>query len=181
MPCILTSGRLLAECKAGMSGEKTFFFAKYNDIDYASVVVGVDGSITDLGTLQLYRFEMANGVGNVIETLNSTEESGVAYLDQIATLVLQHIEQADLADLNSLKKGRWGVFALDYEGNIRWYGYLNGASANGGPSDSGTAPGDPKSLTMTFQARENDYAPFLDPFTTSPFDNMIGVTVTPAY
>ena len=181
MACDLTNGRLLADCKAGMSGLKTLFFAKY-----PVTPTIVSGEITDLGTAALFRFEMANGVGDFVETLTSADETGVAYVEQVLNLVLQHILNADLPDINALKLGRWNIFALDYENNTRAFGLYNGATATGGDSGSGTAPADPKALTMTFTGRENDYAPFLAPPAApatpyNPFADMVGVTVTPTY
>jgi hypothetical protein len=164
-----------------MSGIKTLFFQKYPATP--TVVAGI---ITDLGTAALFRFEMANGVGDATETLTSADETGVAYVEQVLNLVLQHILATDLDDVNALKKGRWVVFALDYENNTRAYGLYNGATATGGDSGSGTAPADAKALTMAFTGRENDYAPFLEPPAVpstpyDPFEDMVLVTVTPAY
>ncbi len=181
MACDLTNGRLLADCKAGMSGIKTLFFQKYP----AEPVVTA-GIITDLGTAALFRFEMANGVGDFVESINSADETGVAYLEQVLNLVLQHILAADLDDLNALKKGRWNIYALDYENNTRAFGLYNGATATGGDEGSGTAPADPKAATITFTGRENDYAPFLEPPAVpstpyNPFEDMVLVTVTPTY
>ncbi|KPL08400.1 hypothetical protein AMJ86_00810 [bacterium SM23_57] len=178
-PCELTNGRLLADCKAGMSGVKTLFLTPYTNLTYT--IDGVSGEIDDIGTVELFRFEMANGVGNYVENVISSDESGVAYVEQVLTLVEQHILQEDLADLNAMIKGRFIIFAMDYQNNIRCFGMYNGATATGGDSASGTAPADPKQANIIFTARENDFAPFCEAFTSEPFDNMAGVTITPAY
>jgi hypothetical protein len=164
-----------------MSGIKTLFFSKYPVTP--TVVAGI---VTDLGTAALFRYEMATGVGDYVETLTSADETGIAYVEQVLNLVLQHILPVDLDDINALKKGRWNIFALDYENNTRAFGLYNGATATGGDSGSGTAPADPKALTMAFTGRENDYAPFLAPPAVpstpyDPFEDMVLVTVTPAY
>jgi hypothetical protein len=164
-----------------MSGIKTLFFSKYPVTP--TVVAGI---VTDLGTAALFRYEMATGVGDYVETLTSADETGIAYVEQVLNLVLQHILPADLDDINALKQGRWNIFALDYEFNTRAFGLYNGATATGGDSGSGTAPADPKALTMAFTGRENDYAPFLAPPAVpstpyDPFEDMVLVTVMPAY
>ena len=183
MACDITNGRLLSECKEGMAGVKTLFFFKYGGI---VPVFEVDGSISDLGTAAGFRFEMGSSLGEVTETLNSTEESGVAYIEQTITLSLLSIKQEDLADLNSLKRGQWHVFAMSYDNTTRAYGLLNGVSSSGGDSTSGVAPADAKVLNMTFLGRENDYAAFTEPPAApsvpyNPFEDMVGVTITPAY
>ena len=58
MACDLTNGRLLADCKAGMSGIKTLFFAKYGDV--VPTFGGTAGAVDDIGTLTVFRYEMAN-------------------------------------------------------------------------------------------------------------------------
>lgn len=183
MACELTNGRLTAECKSGMAGIKTIFFMKYNDV---VPVIEVDGSVSGFGTVSAFRFEQGSSLGQAVETTVTTEESGVSFVEQVITLSLLAITQADLADLNALKKGRFVIMAMDYENNARVFGVFNGATANGGDSGSGLAPADAKVFNMTFIGRENDYAPFTEPPAApstpyNPFEDMVDVTVTPAY
>lgn len=183
MACDLTNGRLLQDCKTGMAGIKTLFFSKHGEADYT---IDVDGSISDLGTVTVYRFEMVTGLGVVVETENSAEETGTTYREQVTTLSLLNIVQADLADLDALRQGRWQVYALDYNDQTRLYGMYNGATSSGGDSTSGQAPADAKQHDQIFTSRENNIAPFLKPPASpstpyNPFEDMIGVTVTPTY
>ena len=182
MSCDLANGRLLAPCKSGLSGLKTVFFSPYP----VTPTIDVDGQVSDLGTAEVYRFEMAVGNGDLTETLTSAEETGIAFITQVVNMVLQHIQNLDLPDLNSLIKGRWNIFVLDYENNTRCVGLYNGATATGGDGVSGTAPADAKTVTQTFSANENGYGQFLAPPAIpstpyNPFEDMVGVTVTPAY
>ena len=143
----------------------------------------VGGEITDLGAvaIDVFRFEMADNVGSFEQAVNASQENGTAFVGQTLTLTLFNILPADLADLNNLKLGRWVIFTLDFQGKMRVFGRYNGCTTNGGSDTSGTAAGDKKGLDLTFYAEENDYAVFLDDYTTVPFDNFANVTVTPAY
>jgi hypothetical protein len=183
MACDLTNGRLLDECLVGRAGIKTLFFAKLNDFAALTGVTEAGGEITDLGLdpIDVYRFEMADNVGMFEEAVNASQENGTVFVQQNLTLTLFNIVPADLADLNNLKLGRWVVWALDFQGNIRLFGRYNGATVNGGSETSGTAAGDKRGLDMTFIAEENDYAIFMAAYTTNPFDNFANVTVVPAY
>jgi len=184
MSCDLTSGRLLDECLVGRAGIKTLFYTKLADFDTVrGDIVESGGEITDLGAtaISAYRFEMADNVGLFDQAVNASQENGTSFVQQNLTLTLFNILPADLADLNNLKKGRWVIWTLDFQGKIRLFGRNNGCTANGGSDTSGTAAGDKKGLDMTFVAEENDYAPFMDDYTTNPFDNFTNVTVVPAY
>lgn len=183
MSCDLINGRLLAECKEGMAGLKTVFFVKFNDV---VPVIETNGEVSGLGTVTAYRFEMGSSLGQAIETLNSAEETGVAYMEQIVTMSLLSIKTIDLPDMNALKKGRWVIVGMGYDNACRVFGVFNGSTATGGDSTSGLAPADAKVLNMLFTSRENDYAPFTQvPAVPSvpynPFEDFITVTVVPAY
>jgi hypothetical protein len=131
--------------------------------------------------LTIYRFEMSDNVGMFDETVNSSQDTGTSYIAQLMTMTLFNIQPADLEDLNALKVGRWVIWTLDFQDEIRMFGYNRGCTCNGGVENSGQAAGDKKGLDQTFQAEENDYAPFMSDFTTTPFDNYANVTVTPTY
>jgi len=182
MSCDLTNGRLLDECMVGRAGIKTLFYASL--ADFAALTgTSESGGELDIGTdaITIHRFEMADNVGSFEQAVNANQDNGTSYIAQTLTLTLFGIAPADLADLNNLKLGRWVIFALDFQDKIRVFGRYNGCTANGGSETSGVAAADKKGLDMTFMAEENDYAIFLEDFTTNPFDNFAGVTVTPAY
>jgi hypothetical protein len=183
MACDLTTGRLLDDCLVGRAGIKTLFFTKLNDFRALTGITETGGEITDLGldAISVYRFEMADNVGSFEQTVNASQENGTSFIAQNLTLTLFNILPADLAELNNLKKGRWVVWTLDFQGKIRLFGRVNGVTANGGADTSGVAAGDKKGLDMTFIAEENDYAIFMADYTTNPFDNFTNVTVAPAY
>jgi hypothetical protein len=183
MSCDLVTGRLLDDCLAGKAGIKTLFFTKLSDFAALTGVVEAAGEITDLGAdpVDVYRFEMSDNVGNFTETVTASKDNGTSFISQLITLSLFNIKPADLADLNNLKKGNWVIFTLDYNDKMRVFGRYNGCTANGGEETSGTAAADKRGLDLTLMAEENDYAIFLQDYTTTPLDNFANVTVTPAY
>jgi len=183
MACDLTTGRLLDECLVGRAGIKTLFYAKLNDFAALTGIVEAGGEITDLGAdaIDVFRFEMADNVGSVEQAVNASQENGTVFVQQNLTMTLFNIKPADLAELNNLKLGRWVVWSLDFQGKIRLFGRYNGCTVNGGSETSGVAAGDKKGLDMTFVAEENDYAIFMQDYTTNPFDNFANVTILPAY
>lgn len=182
MSCDLINGRLLNDCLANKAGIHTLFYARLSSFKSLTGVVIVDGVITSLGPdpITIYRFEMGNNVGVFNETLTRIEK-GLSFIQQEVTLSIYDVRPEDLSDLNVLKRGRWAIWAMDYDMNIRLFGMNNGMMANGGSDVSGQAAGDKKGLDLIFDGREKDYALFMDGYTTNPFDNFGNVTVSPSY
>jgi len=181
--CDLVSGRLFSECLSGRAGIKTLFFTKFNDFSALTGIVESGGEITSLGAdpITIYRFEMGTRVGNFEQPVTSSKENGTAFVTHTITLSLFNILPADISIINALKRGRWAVWALDYEGKIRLFGRFVGCVSSSGSDVSGAAPGDKNGLNLILTAMENDKAPFMADYTTNPFDNFGNVTVTPSY
>jgi hypothetical protein len=179
MTCDLTNGRLLNECSLGRAGIKTIYFTKFNDFAALSGITESGGEITSLGlsALTVYQFDVANNVGSFEEVTNTAKDNGVSFITQTVTLTLFNILPADLAGLNALKKGRWAVWALDFENKMRLFGRETGMTATGGSDVSGAAPGDKKGLDLILTATADNFAPFMADYTTTPFDNFANVTV----
>lgn len=179
MSCDLTNGRLLNACSLGRAGIKTLYFTKFNDFDALTGVTELDGEITSLGAdpITIYQFDMEDNVGMFDEALTTDKANGTSFVTQVVTLTLLNIKPADLANINNMKRGRWAIWALDFEGKIRLFGRLRGCLASGGSDVSGAAPGDKKGLDMVLTAVENSYAVFMEDYTTVPFDNFANVTV----
>jgi hypothetical protein len=179
MSCDLTNGRLLNACSLGRAGIKTLYFTKFNDFDALTGVTELDGEITSLGAdpITIYQFDMEDNVGMFDEALTTDKANGTSFVTQVITLTLLNIKPADLANINNMKRGRWAIWALDFEGKIRLFGRLRGCLASGGSDVSGAAPGDKKGLDMVLTAVENSYAVFMEDYTTVPFDNFANVTV----
>lgn len=180
MTCDLTSGRLRSECLVGRAGIKKLYFTKFNDYAALTGVTESGGEVTSLGSdpITIYQFDMESNVGNFEEVPTASRENGTAFMTQTVTLTLFYIKPADLATLNNLKRGRWAVWALDFQDKIRFFGQTRGMIATGGSDVSGAAPGDKKGFDLILQAASNNFAPFMADFTNEPFDNFTNVSVT---
>lgn len=180
MTCDLISGRLRGECLVGRAGIKTLYYTKFNDFAALPGITESGGEITSLGAdpIVLYQFDMGNNVGNFEEAPNISMENGSSFIAQTVTMTLFNIKPADLASLNALKKGRWTIWALDFQDKIRLFGRTRGMVATGGSDVSGAAPGDKKGLDLVLTSTENNYSPFMQDYSTDPFDNYANVTVT---
>jgi len=183
MSCDLTSGRLINDCATGRAGIKVLYITKLNDFSALTGITEAGGEITSLGAdpLTVFKFEMADNVGSVEQAVNSVQENGVSFVEQTISLTLYNILPADMENINNLKRGRWTIFAQDYDNKIRLYGRANGFIASGGSDLSGTAPGDKKAYELVLTALENEYAVFLADYTTTPFDNFANVDVKVFY
>lgn len=179
MTCDLTSGRLIGNCQSGRAGIKTLFFTKYNDYAALTGITEIGGEITDLGavSISLFQFDMETNVGSFEETPVVSRESGTAYIQQTINMTLFYVKPADLASLNNLKKGRWVIWAMDFNNKIRMFGEGRGMVATGGSDVSGAGPGDKKGVDLILQGTNDDYAVFMEDFTDTPFDNFANVSI----
>jgi len=93
-------------------------------------------------------------------------------------LEFEGIRPEDVDVINILKRGIWTGFTLDYNNKIRLFGERNGMYASGGSDISGVSAGDKKTYSLILSASDDDYAKFLEDFTTTPFDNFANVSIS---
>jgi hypothetical protein len=113
-------------------------------------IVESGGEITDLGSdaINVFQFSMEDNVGNFEQVPNISKESGTSFIEQTVTMTLFNVKPTDLAGLNSLKKGRWVIWALDFQDKIRMFGQTRGLVATGGSDVSGASPSDKKGIDL---------------------------------
>lgn len=175
MDCSINSGRLLEPCLDVIAGVRTFFFMQHDDLQYTT---DADGVIIDLAPAYVFRFEQAQSQGEARQTLiRGTEESRFLY-DECEAFWFR-TRPDDLVLMNALRAGRWAIFYLDYERNIRLLGAETAMVAKDQRSISGQAAEDSKWFMHSYHGNSSDYAPFLAPFTEYPFDNFPVVVVPP--
>ena len=84
-------------------------------------------------------------------------------------------------ELKLIVQNRLAVFVLD-NNNSQWVvGEVNGAEITGGTSETGTALGDLNGYTLTITTQEREPMRSAATYTSTPFDNVTGLTVSPAY
>lgn len=176
--CDITEGLLQPECLKGQAGIKTVFFFRHTSLQ---VTYNIDGEIDSIGTGTVFRFDQDSYHGTSTEEPQTGEAGESSFVQQQVDMTMFFIDPAFRETIDFIRRGRWAIFCLDYHGNIKLYGEQNAMKQIGGAVESGTAPGDNLYSSLVFEGVQNDYARFLAPFTTFPFDNMTGILVTPRY
>jgi len=176
--CEINDGLLQPECLQGQAGIKTVFFFRHTNLD---VVYNVDGEITSIGSGYLYRFDQDNNHGSALEELQQGQGEESSFIKQQIDMTMFYIDPEFRKVIDLIRKGRWAVFCLDYHDKIKLYGEMNAMKQVGGAIPSGTKSGDNLYSNLVFEGIQDEYAHFLEDFTTYPFDNMAGVEVMPRY
>lgn len=175
MSCEIAGGRKIA-CKEGAAGLISVYFLNQG------FEVTFDGTeISDIqkaggGAVDAYKYELDN-VGNTYdETLEASRDNGTMYYNQVLTLALQTLQDADLEEFNNLAKGRPACIVHYRNGKARLTGISRGIDTSGG-NNSGGDLGDFQGSNLTMTAKENSYAPVLKGYTIqNPF---AGLTTAP--
>ncbi len=186
MACNLTTGFEL-DCKDGVGGVKEVFLVALDDVIAADI--SFDTSTDEIETLPamtIYRYELDKNLSSFTDTL-TYEDGGMVHFVQEVTVVLKGLTSAKRQELNKLVgRNRVVLFArlisgLSEADKILAFGLQEGLDITSNESSSGVAKGDLQGYTITFSGDEPESAPFLEPYTSLPFYNFGGVTVSPAY
>ena len=176
MACELTSGRLL-DCKTSVGGIRTVLFMQVDDYipTYASEV------LTSITAATAYRYELQKATGSLSESISVSQENGTVFFENTLTIKLFKLTAAMRDELKLIVQNRLAVFVLD-NNNSQWViGEVNGAEITGGTSETGTSLADLNGYTLTITTQERENMRSAATYTTTPFDNITGLTISPAY
>lgn len=178
--CNLTNGRLL-DCKNQVGGIKEVFFAPWRTLQN-SLTYDVSGQVSDFDAATLYRYELKAPANVFTQDIAASGDNQNVFFTQTLTIQL-----ADLAPtyrqelLLMVRNRRLIIFVRDMQNRIHMMGLDQGAEVSAGSVTMGGAKGDFVGTTLTFMAECAEQAPFVEPYTTNPFDNIANATVSPAY
>lgn len=180
--CQINAGRL-RQCKNTVGGLKTLFLGLLTDFDTGITQGGTNGAISVLPTATLYRFELdqAYSSGQLIATLNASPDNGTTFYEQVVTAKFKKLSAADNENFQNIAVNQLVAFVLTNNNDIMMVGLKNGADFTAGTLNTGLAMGDMSGYEFTITAREPELPKYLTAFTTDPFDNFAGITVSPAY
>ena len=186
MPCNLTQGFEL-DCKDGVGGVKEVLFAALSDVVAADIAFDVTtDEIEALPTMTIYRYELDKNLSSYTDTA-TYDEGGSYHFVQELSLVIKNLTAAKRLEIME-KVGRNRVVAFirhnspsSTPAKIIALGLQNGLDLTAGEAASGVTLGDLQGYNLTFSGDEPESAPFLEAYTSVPFDNFGTVTVSPAY
>lgn len=180
MSCDLTQGRAFP-CKDTIGGIKEVYWCVFGDLETDAITAGEISDLTS--TTTLYRFVATTNSGSFNQTPTTSMENGTVYYQQDLTFNLHALTADMTAELANAMKNRLTIIIRDQNDNFHLMGFENGAEANGGAINTGTAKGDLNGYTVTFMAEEKQPAPFtpdLSDRTAGTVNNVTGtITVSP--
>ena len=176
MACDLTAGRLL-DCKDAVGGIRSVLFLEV--ADYTPTYTG--NILTQVAAATAYRYELPKGTGSLSEAITVSTENGTIFYEDTLTVKLHKLSAADRDEIKLLAQNRLVCFVLDNNNNQWAIGEVNGADLTAGTAATGTAYGDMSGYEMTFTSQEAEPMRNCGTYTTTPFDNVTGLAISPAY
>ena len=174
--CTLTTGRQL-DCKDFIGGIRTVLFQAV--ADYTPTYTG--NVLSNIAADTVFRYELAKGVGNFTETIQTAPEAGTIFYEGAVNMKLHKLSAADRDEIRLLVRQRLVIYILDNNNNQWVIGETNGAELSAGTASTGSALGDLNGYDLTFTSQEQQPMRNAGTFTTNPFDNLAALTVSPAY
>jgi len=176
MACNITLGRALP-CKDAVAGIQSVYFMNYNQTGFA-VTASADDTITGMGTVTAYKYEVKGANNNLQDNINSSRDNGTTFFEQVLNVQFTKLDSSMNKELKLLAYGRPQVVVHTYDGDAFLCGKNNGMDLTAGSIQTGTALGDLYGYTATFTGQEQLYSQFITGSTVSnPFAGITGVTV----
>ena len=180
MACELTTGFTLG-CLEGIGGVREVLIANFDDFTSGITFDAVTGEVDGLPTATIYRYVPFRNSGSYIETVNKNLESGTLYFSQEVGWTFGKLNQDMRNEFLNVAKAKMIIFIRTNDDQILMVGSGEGSQLTAGTVQSGQQKADLMGYQVTTTAEELVPAIHLEPFTTVPFDNFAGITVSPAY
>jgi len=180
MACELTTGFTLG-CLEGIGGVREVLIANFDDFTSGITFDAVTGEVDGLPTATIYRYVPFRNSGSYIETVNKNLESGTLYFSQEVGWTFGKLNQDMRNEFLNVAKAKMIIFIRTNDDQILMVGSGEGSQLTAGSVQSGQQKADLMGYQVTTTAEELVPAIHLEPFTTVPFDNFAGITVSPAY
>jgi hypothetical protein len=180
MACELTTGFTLG-CLEGIGGVKEVLIANYDDFTSGVTYDAVTGKVDGLPTATIYRYVPFRNSGSYIETVNKNLETGTLYFSQEVGWTFGKLNQDMRNEFLNVAKAKMVVFVRTNDDQILLIGAGEGSQLTAGTVQSGQQKADLMGYQVTTIAEELVPAAHLEAFTSVPFDNFAGITVSPAY
>ena len=176
MACDLTAGRLL-DCKDSVGGIRSILLMPLTDYapSYTATVLSSVTAATG------YRYDLPKATGLFSESITISTENGTCFYEDTLTIKLHRLDNAMRNELVNIAQTRMVCFVLDNNNNQWAMGEVLGAELTAGTAATGTALGDGYGYDLTIMSQEREPMRNCGAYTTTPWDNITGLTVSPAY
>tara|TARA_R110000772_G_scaffold242304_1_gene354785 strand:- start:1038 stop:1493 length:456 start_codon:yes stop_codon:yes gene_type:complete len=147
--------------------------------DYAPTYTGT--VLTAVTAATGWRYDLPKSTGNFSEAITVSSENGTVFYEDTLVIKLHRLDNAMRDELRLIAQNRLVCFILDNNNNQWAMGEVLGAELSAGTAATGTALGDSYSYDLTFMSQEREPMRNCGAFTATPWDNVTGLSVSPAY
>jgi len=180
MACLVNKGYTLP-CAEGIGGVKEIIIGNLTDFETGVTTDPTTEEVDALPTATIYRYVPFKNSGVYEQKPVKNLENGTLYYEQTVTWKFGKLSADKSKQFALLAKSTIVIFVRTADDQIIMVGRGSGANLTDGSAGSGHQKGDLMGYSVTFLAEEVNPAAHLEAYTTEPFDNFGGITVSPAY
>lgn len=144
MSCIQTLSGITKDCSSNMGGIVEVYMVNRDEVDTFTITSDVVTKITAKNpqNTRFSTFSFPRNTGNLTSTYNIDRTAGTRYVSSDLTLYFNRMETSKRVAITALAQAELLVIVKDANGKYWLLGYEEGASANGGGGETGTARAD---------------------------------------
>jgi len=169
MSCDITKGRKLG-CKDSRIGIKMVDFVPFEEFGFVTTLQEV--ATLPVSLTEVFRYEVKGTGNNLIETATVNLENRTTEIRAVISAVLPKLGKESDVELMAMMYGRVVAFVHDYNGNVFVVGIDSGLDSTGGTKST-----DSSGYTITLEAMDNKYSPYLSASAKTALNALVSVAV----
>jgi len=150
---------MVNDCLGSVGGTKELYFIEHENVTAVTEAQGVVTTIAVAAGKQFRKYELPKETASWTETLQSNQQNGTQFYQQVVSFVLNKMEANKRNELMLLAQNTVMCIVRDMNGKYFLVGKENGLNATGGDGGTGTAAGDRNGYTRELTAQEPQMAP----------------------
>ena len=172
MACDISNGRI-EQCKDSVSGIKSVYIINFDKLNsdsvtYLTTPVGSEDVIDtwvpiDTATaMNLYKYELKSTTNSFTTAINSSRDNGTTFFTQTLVANFKRQDAVTTKQIKLLSWGRPRIIIRSMTDQFFLMGLDQGADVSAGEISTGAALGDFNGYSLTFTAKEELPANFID-------------------
>ena len=156
MPCNITGGFTILDCRNSVGGISTAYIANFSNIDTITYTSGgTVSAITMVDDSAFFEYKFRRNTGSFKETITVSDENASVFFAPEIVLQFSRMEAFKRTQVQLLSQADVVIIVLDNNGKYWLVGSSSGLTLSAGDADAGKAKGDFNGYHLTFTGQEN--------------------------
>ncbi len=154
MPCNITGGFGVLDCRNSVGGISTAYIANFSSVD--SLTISSGGTVDNISMSGFfYEYKFRRNTGSFKETITVSDENASVFYAPEVVLQFSRMEAFKRTQIQLLSQADVMIIILDNNGKYWLAGSSSGLTLTAGDADAGKAKGDFNGYHLTFTGQEN--------------------------